>query len=77
MIRVALRGIRAHFVRFGMAVLAVALGVAFVAGTYSLRAVLAGTFDAIVDSSVSAQTYVRGAEMVAGLNSTTGEAGKD
>ena len=75
MIRVALRGIRAHFVRFGMAVLAVALGVAFVAGTYSLRAVLASTFDAIVDSSVSAQTYVRGADMVVGMDSTTGSAG--
>lgn len=75
MIRVALRGIRAHFVRFGMAVLAVALGVAFVAGTYSLRAVLASTFDAIVDSSVSAQAYVRGADMVVGMDSTTGSAG--
>ncbi|PFG37279.1 putative ABC transport system permease protein [Flavimobilis soli] len=75
MIRVALRGIRAHFVRFGMAVLAVALGVAFVAGTYSLRAVLASTFDAIVDSSYSAQAYVRGADMVVGMDGTTGSAG--
>lgn len=75
MIRVALRGIRAHFVRFGMAVLAVALGVAFVAGTYSLRAVLASTFNDIVDSSYSAQTYVRGADMVVGLDGTTGSAG--
>lgn len=59
MLRVALRGIRAHLVRFVLSVLAVALGVAFVAGTFSLRSMLSGTFDSIVDASASADVYVR------------------
>ena len=49
MTRVALRGIRAHLVRFLLSVLAVALGVAFVAGTFALRTMLSSTFDGIVD----------------------------
>ncbi|WP_448058682.1 ABC transporter permease [Cellulomonas hominis] len=57
--RVALRGIRAHLVRFLLSLLAVALGVAFVAGTFSLRTMLAGTFDGIVDSASPADAYVR------------------
>ena len=40
MVRVALRGVRAHLVRFCLSVLAVALGVAFVAGTFALRTML-------------------------------------
>ncbi len=62
MLRVALRGIRSHFVRFALAVLAVALGVAFVAGTYSLRAILASTFDGIVDGAAAGQAYLRGTD---------------
>mgnify|MGYP006332054745 FL=1 len=60
MLRVALRGIRAHLVRFILSLLAVALGVAFVAGTFALRSMMSGTFDAIVDASTTADTYVRG-----------------
>ena len=73
--RVALRGIRAHLVRFLLSVLAVTLGVAFVAGTFSLRTMMSSTFDGIVDSSMPADTYVRGAEPAAGL-STTGTTGQ-
>ncbi|RYV49562.1 ABC transporter permease [Pengzhenrongella frigida] len=73
--RVALRGIRAHLVRFLLSVLAVTLGVAFVAGTFSLRTMMSSTFDGIVDSSMPADTYVRGAEPAAGL-STTGTTGE-
>ncbi|WP_245993115.1 FtsX-like permease family protein [Xylanimonas allomyrinae] len=65
MIRVALRGVREHLVRFSLSVLAVTLGVAFVVGTFAFRGMLAATFDAIITTSVNAAVYVRGAEAVA------------
>jgi len=73
--RVALRGIRAHLVRFILSVLAVTLGVAFVAGTLSLRTMMSSTFTGIVDSSMPADAYVRGAEPAAGtsMTGTTGQ----
>lgn len=60
--RVALRGIRAHLVRFLLSLLAVALGVAFVAGTFSLRTMMSSTFDGIVDAAATADAYVRPAQ---------------
>ncbi|MEN1974790.1 ABC transporter permease [Cellulomonas olei] len=57
--RVALRGIRAHLVRFLLSLLAVALGVAFVAGTFSLREMMSSTFDGIVDAAAPGDAYVR------------------
>jgi len=60
--KVALRGIRAHLVRFLLSLLAVALGVSFVAGTFSLRTMLSSTFTSIVDSSMVGDAYVRGSE---------------
>ncbi|MCL2594235.1 MAG: FtsX-like permease family protein [Promicromonosporaceae bacterium] len=60
--RVALRGIRAHMVRSVMSLVAVALGVAFIAGTMSLRTMLSDTFDSIVDVSIAGDAYVRGVE---------------
>ncbi|GIG37665.1 ABC transporter permease [Cellulomonas pakistanensis] len=59
MLRVALRGIRAHVVRFLLSLLAVALGVAFVAGTFSLRTMMSSTFDGIVDAGAPGDAYVR------------------
>jgi putative ABC transport system permease protein len=56
---VALRGIRAHLVRFLLSLLAVALGVAFVAGTFSLRTMMSSTFDGIVDAGTPGDAYVR------------------
>jgi putative ABC transport system permease protein len=75
--RVALRGIRAHLVRFLMSVLAVALGVAFVAGTFALRTMLSGTFDGIVDAAAPADLYLRvqqaeGSSVVTGSANATG-----
>lgn len=58
--RVALREIRAHLVRFALSVLAVLLGVAFVAGTFSLRAMLSSTFEEIIATSLQGEAYVRG-----------------
>jgi putative ABC transport system permease protein len=57
--RVALRGIRAHLVRFVLSLLAVALGVAFVAGTFSLRTMMSSTFDGIVDAAAAGDAYLR------------------
>ena len=70
--RVALRGIRAHLVRFVLSVLAVTLGVAFVAGTFSLRAMLSSTFSSIIDSALTGDAYLRGADE-AGATSPTGQ----
>ena len=69
MTRVALRSIRSHLGRFLMSVIAVMLGVAFVAGTFSLRAMLSSTFDSIVSASAQGDAYVRGVQ--------TSESGSD
>ncbi|MEK8227274.1 hypothetical protein NKG05_16075 [Oerskovia sp. M15] len=60
MLRVALRNVRAHLVRLGLSILAVVLGVSFVAGTFSLREMLSSTFDGIVDAGSSSDVYLRG-----------------
>lgn len=65
MTRVALRGIRAHLGRFVMSVVAVMLGVAFVAGTFALRTMMSSTFDSIVESSTVGDAYLRGATTTA------------
>ena len=62
MTRVALRGIRSHLGRFLLSILAVLLGVAFVAGTYSLRAMMENTFNDIVEAGTNGDAYVRGVE---------------
>ena len=66
MVRVALRGVRAHLVRFCLSVLAVALGVAFVAGTFALRTMLSSTFTDIVATTTLGDAYVRGSEAAGG-----------
>lgn len=72
MLRVTLRGVRAHAVRFALSVLAVALGVAFVAGTFALRTMLSDTFHGIVDAQAPADAYVRGDALLAGGAATGG-----
>ena len=62
MLRVTLRGVRAHAVRFALSILAVALGVSFVAGTFALRTMMSDTFHGIVDASAPADAYLRGAD---------------
>jgi putative ABC transport system permease protein len=63
--RIGLRSVRAHAARFVMSVLAVALGVAFVTGTFALRDMLSTTFDELVNASSTADAVVRaqGAEL--------------
>jgi putative ABC transport system permease protein len=70
--RVAMRGIRAHLVRFVLSVLAVSLGVAFVAGTFSLRTMMSTTFSGIVNSSMLGDAYVRGNEPAAATAQSSG-----
>lgn len=62
MLRVALRNVRAHLVRLGLSILAVVLGVSFVAGTFALRDMLSSTFSGIVDAGYAADVYLRGAD---------------
>lgn len=79
MTRVALRGIRSHLGRFLLSVLAVLLGVAFVAGTFSLRTMLSSTFTDIISSSLVGDAYLRGAQEAAGAvgDPTTGGSGRN
>ena len=73
MLRTALRGVRAHIVQFALSILAVLLGVAFVAGTFSLRAMLSDTFGAIIATTVQGDAYVRGAEESASAGTGFGD----
>ncbi len=76
MLRVALRNVRAHLVRLGLSILAVVLGVSFVAGTFSLREMLSSTFDGIVDAGSSSDVYLRGGEDSAALTQENASAGE-
>jgi putative ABC transport system permease protein len=61
MLGVTLRGVRGHLVRFLLTLLAVVLGVAFVAGTFVLTDSLRTTFDRIADNAaVGTDVVVRG-----------------
>jgi putative ABC transport system permease protein len=62
MLRVTLRGVRSHRLRFLLTAVAVMLGVSLVSGTYVLTDSLDSTFDKIVDqASTGADVQVRGA----------------
>ena len=76
MTRIALRGIRSHFGRFLLSVLAVLLGVSFVAGTFLLRQMMSDTFDRIVEAGTDADTYVQGLDLEAGGDPVSGELGR-
>lgn len=58
MIKISLRSIRAHPVRFLLTLLAVTLGVGFVAGTFVLRSMMATSFSSLVDTTISSDAYV-------------------
>ncbi|ROS76609.1 ABC transporter permease [Cellulomonas sp. PhB143] len=75
MTRVALRGVRAHLVRFVLSVLAVTLGVAFVTGAFAFRSMLSSTFDDIIATTLGADAYVRGADELADAPAQGGTGG--
>ncbi|MDQ1292241.1 MAG: putative transport system permease protein [Actinomycetota bacterium] len=52
MLRITLKGVRGHLLRFVLTAVAVSLGVSLVAGTYVLTDSIKATFDGIVDSGV-------------------------
>ena len=61
MLRVTLRGVRSHRLRFLLTAVAVMLGVSLVSGTYVLTDSLNNTFNSIVDqASVGTDVQVRG-----------------
>ena len=60
MIRIAWRNLRAHLVRFQMALLAVVLGVAFLSGIFALRATLADSYNSLISSTNTYQYYLVG-----------------
>lgn len=63
MIRVAVRSVRGHLVRFLLTALSVLLGVAFVAGTFVLTDTMDRTFTAILDQAgAGTDVVVRGEE---------------
>src|SRR5664279_974562 len=63
MLRVTLKGVRGHLVRFLLTAFAVTLGVAFVAGSYVLRDSINNTLNSLLDSATKGlDVSVRGKE---------------
>ena len=62
MIRVSLRDARAHFPRFIMSLIAIALGVSFVVGSFCFRAMLNNQIDQMLGSNSDHDVYVRGSQ---------------
>lgn len=62
MLRLTLRDVRTHWVRFILSILAVFLATAFVSGTFTLTRLLGNTIDQLNTSVASADVYVRGLE---------------
>jgi len=58
MLRLAWRDVRLHPVRFAMSILAVVLGVSFVAGTLAMGTMLSNTFSKIVDASIDGAAVI-------------------
>ena len=61
MFRIGLRDTRAHFRRFIMSIIAIALGVAFVVGSFCFREMLNDQVAQMMGSNSDADVYVRGA----------------
>ena len=60
MIRIGLRDARAHFPRFIMSIIAIALGVSFVVGSFCFRAMMNDQVDQMLGSNTDHDVYVRG-----------------
>lgn len=60
MIRIGLRDARAHFGRFVMSIIAIALGVSFVVGSFCFREMMSSQVDQMMASNSDADVYVRG-----------------
>ena len=62
MIRVGLRDARAHFSRFLLSIVAIALGVSFVVGSFCFREMLNNQVDEMMATNADHDVYVRGSE---------------
>ncbi|KAB7787904.1 ABC transporter permease [Bifidobacterium cebidarum] len=60
MITIGLRDARAHFGRFIMSIIAIALGVSFVVGSFCFREMMNNQVDQMMASNSDADVYVRG-----------------
>ncbi|MCI2149538.1 ABC transporter permease [Bifidobacterium crudilactis] len=60
MIKIGLREARSHFSRFVMSMIAIALGVGFVVGSFCFREMLNNQVDQMMASNMDADVYVRG-----------------
>jgi putative ABC transport system permease protein len=68
MLRLTLKGVRGHLLRFVLTTLSVMLGVAFVAGTFVLSDSLKATFDSISEGAgLGTDVVVRGVEVNQGV----------
>src|SRR4051794_3097585 len=64
MLRLTVKSVRGHLIRFVLTALAVTLGVAFVAGSYVLRDSINNTLNGLLDSATKGvDVAVRGAEV--------------
>ncbi|MFT9231685.1 MAG: FtsX-like permease family protein [Bifidobacterium sp.] len=60
MIKLGLRDARSHFSRFVMSIIAIALGVAFVVGSFCFREMLNNQVSEMLSTNADADVYVRG-----------------
>ena len=62
MIRIGLRDARSHFSRFIMSIVAIALGVSFVVGSFCFREMLNNQVSQMMATNADHDVYVRGAK---------------
>lgn len=60
MIRIGLRDARSHFGRFIMSIVAIALGVSFVVGSFCFREMLNNQVSQMMSTNADHDVYVRG-----------------
>lgn len=70
MIRIGLRDARAHLGRFVMSIIAIALGVSFVVGSFCFREMMNNQVDQMMASNSDADVYVRGSKEQKGAAAT-------
>lgn len=70
MFTIGLRDARSHFSRFLMSIIAIALGVAFVVGSFSFRNMLEDQMNAAFATSSEGDVYIRGARKQSGVSAS-------
>ncbi|KAA8820014.1 ABC transporter permease [Bifidobacterium vespertilionis] len=72
MIRIGLRDARSHFRRFAMSIIAIALGVAFVVGSFCFREMMNNQVSEMMATNSDHDVYVRGSDEVTDDDSSDG-----